>query len=563
MIHLIAEDGIFYATFPFDPNLLAVVKGLPDGRKWEKGKKRWRVDPTPDNIRALHQVELDVGRSAQAVIDQWKAQRAELARLRAIRDADPATATPAADFKFITEPYYHQRVAFEWVRSALPGIALLLEQGTGKTKTAIDGVRWRTWKDGIRRVLVVCPKLVCWTWRDEIAMHSRIPAEKVQVLLGTHDSRVEMIARDQAIIDIINWDGLRVVGDELLARGYDMVIGDEITRIKNHKAQRTKVAFKLGDKARFRLALTGTPITNSLQDAFAIWRFIDGGQTFGMNFYAFRSRYFNEGRFEWTPKRDTAEAIGQRISRTSVQYKKAECLDLPPKVFQRVHCDLEGDQAKAYGDMVEDFIAELEGVEYRAEWAMTRVTKLSQIAAGFLMKEDPVTGKRIIKHFKKNPKADLVTELVEDLLQAEDKVIIWAHYRPSVELIAGRMMKYNPAVLYGGTKDGKAELDRFHDDPTCRVFIGNPATAGMGLTLTEASTAIYFENGYSAEGRWQSIDRIHRPGAEHHDRCLYIDVICRDTVDEDVLASLQKHENMASRVLDRGFFLDMLTRGDR
>lgn len=562
MIRLTAEDGIFYAEFSFNPNLLAIVKGLPDGRKWEKARKRWRIDPTPDNIRALYAAPLDVARSAQAVIDTWKAQRAELARLRSLREANPSTVTPAEDFTFVTDPYHHQRVSFEWARSRiLAGVALLLEQGLGKTKTSIDAMRWRLWQDGVTRILVACPKLVCWTWQDELATHSKIPADQIQVLLGPRDKRVKMIANDRAVVDIINWDGLRVVGDELLARGYDMVIGDEITKIKNHKAQRTKVAFKLGDKANWRIALTGTPITNSLQDAFAIWRFVDGGKTFGTNFYAFRARYFNEARFGWHPKRDAAEAIGQRISRTSIQYKKGECLDLPPKIFQRVYCELEGEQAKAYAAMVDECIAELEGVEYRAEWAMTRVTKLAQIASGFLMKEDLASGERIVRHFKKNPKADLVMELVDDLLEAETKVIVWAYYRPSIEMLSGRLMKFNPAVLYGGTKDGKAELDRFHGDDSCRVFIGNPVSAGMGLTLTEACTSIYFENGYSAEARWQSIDRIHRPGAEQHERCLYIDAIVRGTVDEDVLAAIQKHENMASRVLERGFFLDILRRG--
>lgn len=439
----------------------------------------------------------------------------------------------------------------------------------GKTKVVIDAIRYRLWKGQANRVLIVSPLSVVWNWVDrEFPKHARFGPGQVQSLAALPKAeRVARIMREGPLVDVINVDGLRTTERELLTRGYDMVIVDESTRIKNHTSKRAKAAFRLGDQAKYRIIMTGTPVTQTPMDLFAQWRFLDGGATFGVNYYSFRARWCRETRpypgapfTNWVPHEDAPERLGERIAINSVSYRKADCLDLPEKVFTRREVALSSEQRDCYDELVGEALTELDGEEYRAEFAMTRITKLAQVASGFLQREDIAadgSSSRTVRRFKQNPKLDLLAELVEEALPA-GPVVVWAHFRESVRMLLERLMQYNPASAYGETRDLRAELARFQNDPSCRVIVANPASVGLGCDFSHAPTALYYERGWSAENRWQSLDRNHRPGAEHHERILYVDLLALGTVEADVLEALEEHEDVASRVMSRGAFEAML-----
>jgi len=178
--------------------------------------------------------------------------------------------------------------------------------------------------------------------------------------------------------------------------------------------------------------------------------------------------------------------------------------------------------------------------------AITTINKLHQINCGHVRLDDGT-----IVDLPNNR----VPALLELLDKIEGKVLIWCAFQRDVELI---MSQLKGAVHYYGkttTQERADALNLFCNDPGTRFFVGTAATGGKGLTLTEATTSIYYSNSDSAEDRWQSEDRNHRKGQKS--QVTYFDIVCPNTVDVKILKRLQHKEDLAYQVLDK--FRDLVS----
>jgi len=186
----------------------------------------------------------------------------------------------------------------------------------------------------------------------------------------------------------------------------------------------------------------------------------------------------------------------------------------------------------------------LNGKQATTMTVLTQLMRLHQITCGHFTADDG-TIQRIANN--------RVNELMDILSEMEGKAIIWAHYQWDIKDIIKEIVKeYGPGSVvdyYGLTpqneRDGNRE--KFQSDPKCRFLVGTPATGGYGLTLTAASTMIYYSNGYDLEKRQQSEARIDRIGQEHP--MTYIDILCEDTVDERIVKALRKKINIATEIM--------------
>jgi SNF2 family DNA or RNA helicase len=175
---------------------------------------------------------------------------------------------------------------------------------------------------------------------------------------------------------------------------------------------------------------------------------------------------------------------------------------------------------------------------------MTQLMRLQQITCGHFTADDGST-----QEIPNNR----ITELVDVLSEIEGKVVIWGHWQKDIaQIIKAITKEYGEASVvdyYGLTpKDERQEnIEKFQNDPKCRFFVGTPATGGFGITLTAASNMIYFSNGYNLEFRTQSEARIDRIGQKYP--MTYIDIICKDTVDERIVKALRNKINIASKVM--------------
>ena len=442
------------------------------------------------------------------------------------------------------------------------GYALLFEQGTGKTATAITVLRHKCYAaKRLLRTVVFCPPVVRRSWEREFLAHSTIKKEMIHVLAGPGKDRVAEFKRlsEKPGIFITNYESLGMMDLFRLLKEWrpEVLIFDESQRVKDIKAKRTKLAIELSDIATNKLILTGTPILNSAMDIWSQFRILDGGATFDKNFYAFRARYFidrNAGmpahkRFsDWVPIPGLEDIFHEKIYAKATRVLKKDCLDLPPLVKQRVEVELAHDQRRMYDDMEEDFIAYLGSKACVASIALTKGLRLQQMVSGFWV--DELENKP--HDFKTNPRVKALSELLEEIAP-EHKIIVWASFRHNYDAIAKLCdaLGLSYVGLYGGMTDNARQnsIDNFQTDPTVRIMIANPAAGGVGVTLTAASYMIYYSRSFHLEHDLQSEARCHRGGSEIHEKITRIDIVAPGTIDQKVLEALERKENLASGIL--------------
>jgi SNF2 family DNA or RNA helicase len=467
-------------------------------------------------------------------------------------------------YKFKTEPYEHQKDALKkcWNKEAF---AVFAEMGTGKTKIALDNACILYNKGKIDRLLVVAPKGTYMNWVDqEISTHVPDYVEK-EVLAWKPSTSAKYQAQLKHIreldyklkIFVMNVEalsttkGLKQAGLFLIGRS--MMIVDESTTIKNPQAKRTKNILALAKEAKYRRILTGSPVTQSPMDLWAQMDFLDPEILGQSSFYAFRTRYAvmitataagGTHKYQKIVKFRNLKHLGQVVSPHSYRILKKDCLDLPEKSFIKREVELSDEQKRAYAEMKVNATTMLKGQSATALNVLTQLIRLHQITCGHMKTDE---GEII------NLKNSRLDELMQILGETSGKVIIWANYVHDILNIEKAIKdEYGPksyCTYYGATKTEnrqKCIYDFQNNKNDCRFFIGNTQTGGYGITLTAASTVIYYSNNYDLEKRIQSEDRAHRIGQKNP--VLYIDLVAKGTVDEKIIQSLRNKINIAREI---------------
>jgi len=327
---------------------------------------------------------------------------------------------------------------------------------------------------------------------------------------------------------------------------------DESTSIKNPGAQRTKNIIELGQDVKYKRILTGSPVTKSPLDLFTQCYFLDPWLLDQQSYYAFRVRYAKMRSINVSGRqvqivvgyRNLAE-LSNKIKNFSYRVLKDDCLDLPKKTFMKRIIELSDEQKKLYKDMKEKALAVLNGKMVTSMTVITQMMRLHQITCGHFKSDDGEVQK---------VKSKRLDELMDVLEEIEGKAIIWAHYRHDIEIILEEVQKKygdNSIVTYYGdtSNDDRQKAIEAIQDPEgpTRFLIGTPQTGGYGITLTGASTMIYYSNGYDLEKRQQSEARIDRIGQEKP--MTYIDIIAEDTIDEKIVDALRRKVNIATEIM--------------
>lgn len=447
------------------------------------------------------------------------------------------------------------------------GFGFLFEMGCGKTLTAIAvaGAGFQMGK--LKRVLIVAPTSVCAVWPKEFADYANFPYT-VKTLLGTKTQRLKELndlirfPYPHLKVAVINYESTwrDDIFEALLDYDADLIIADESQRIKTHDAAQSKAMHQLGDKARYKLILSGTPVQNEAVDIFSQYRFLDP-TVFGLNFYTFRSRYAVMGGFnrkQIVSYRDLDELIRKEHS-IAYRVTKEEALDLPEQTFENRCIALTKKERELYDRLRRDSYAELDGGgTITATTVLTRLLRLQQFTGGFLVEDDAVKP-QLVSRGKLDALADILHDYV---LEGKKKLVIFARFIPEVMeiikltdgIIGKRKMKC--VSIYGEIKkELRGDIvQQFQTDPSTMVFIGQIDTAGTGITLTAADTCVYYSENFNYATYEQSLSRIHRIGQKHP--CTYIHLVAENTVDELILKSLAAKEDLAKTVVDdwRRFF---------
>ena len=467
------------------------------------------------------------------------------------------------NYKFKTKPYAHQITALEksWNKKVF---ALFMEMGTGKTKVAIDNMAMLYDNGKINGALIIAPKGVYKNWySQEIPEHlpkhikpktvlwQALINQKQQKLLDTlFEPGLDFHILVMNVEAFSTKKGVDFAARFLNSHNTFMVI-DESTTIKNPGAKRTKNIVALGKYAKYRRIMTGSPVTKSPLDLYKQCEFLDEYLLDHSSYYTFRTRYavmrkanFNGRSVEIVVGYKNLGELSEKLKPFSYRVLKDDCLDLPKKTFMKRVITLSAEQEKVYKQMKEMALAQLNGKLLTTANALSQLMRLHQITCGHFRANDGST------QTVKNNRLNELTELLEEV---EGKAIIWAHYQYDVQTVIDAIKKEygEDAVVdyYGKTPNEERQdnINKFQSDPKCRFLVGTPSTGGYGLTLTAASTMIYYSNGYDLEKRQQSEARIDRIGQEKP--MTYIDIICENTVDERIVKALRKKINIATEIM--------------
>jgi len=327
-----------------------------------------------------------------------------------------------------------------------------------------------------------------------------------------------------------------------------MIICDESQRIKTPGAKQSKCLHKLGRQAKYRLILTGTPVTQGPLDFFSQYKFLDP-MIFGNSYYAFRARYAIMGGYE---KRQVVgyKNLPELIKKAhSIAFRvtKEEALDLPPFTDQVLYCEMERKAMSIYAQLKKESVAELsEEKVLTATNVLARLLRLSQLSGGFL--GDGEGGVEQVSKAKMN----LLNETLDDILGAGKKVIVFARFLPEIaairKLLEAKGIDYEWIAGEVKMEERGEAVRRFQEDEGCKVFVAQIQTAGLGITLTAADTAIFYSLDFSFANYDQARARLHRIGQRN--AVTYIHFVARGTVDEKILEALKQKRDVATEVVD-------------
>jgi len=468
------------------------------------------------------------------------------------------------DYKFKTKPFAHQMIALEksWNKKVY---AYFMEMGTGKTKVAIDNIAMLYDKGKINGALIIAPKGVYKNWySQEFPIHLPNHIEHKSVLWqATINQKQQKILNtlfetgEDLHILCMNVEafstkkGMDFAAKFLSCHSTYMAV-DESTTIKNPGAKRTKNIVSIGKHAKYRRILTGSPVTKSPLDLYKQCEFLDEFLLDHSSYYTFRTRYavmrkahFNGRSVEIVVGYKNLGELSEKIKNFSYRVLKDDCLDLPPKTFMKRIITLTPEQDKVYQQMKKMALALMNGKMITTANALTQLMRLHQITCGHFKADDGS-----VQEIKNNR----LSELSEVLEEVSGKVVIWAHYQYDIETIVKHIKKKfgedSVVTYYGKTPNDERQdnIKIFQDpDSPVRFLVGTPQTGGYGITLTAASTMVYYSNGYDLEKRTQSEARIDRIGQTKP--MTYVDIIAEGTVDERIVKALIKKINIASEVM--------------
>ena len=570
-------------------HLKDVVKLVP-GAKWDRAANVWWAPLTWAacvSLRGVFGDRLAVGEALAVWALEERRTRVDVCMsLRDALDHQDAVLDELHQTSNLHTLWPFQRGVVAFLAAARSAL-LASEMGTGKTPVGLMALRYlqATRKDALP-ALIVTPNTVKRTWAEEAKIWA--PELDVRVVTGGAAARRKML-EEPADVFIINWEALRAhsrlapYGSTRLKRcaecggadkscevherelnriDFGAVIADEAHRAKSPKALQTRALWAVGAKARYRFALTGTPIANRVDDLWSIMHFIDPAE------WDSRTRYVDRFALTaWNPfggleivgvRPDTADEFFKILHPRMRRDLKAVAMpDLPVKSYQTRFLEATPKQAKAYREMQKEMIAELDSGLVTATDPLVKALRLWQLASSMIVM-DP-TGRSATECLEPSCKVDALLELIEE--SAGQPLVAFAESRLLIELCERVLTreKIGFVSIHGNVDEVQRQdnIEKFQRGgvPVCLATI---KAGGVGITLTRAHAAVFLQRSWSAVDNRQAEDRVHRGGLDHP--VTVIDLVTNGTVEElRVTGLLTKEMTLQEIVRDADALRAMLT----
>jgi SNF2 family DNA or RNA helicase len=417
----------------------------------------------------------------------------------------------------VPEPFRAQRITSASL-TLHPRIFVLNDLGTGKSLSALWAYDYLRRKGLAKKLLVVCPLSTTErTWADELFFH--FPHLSSTVLYGTRAKRLKMLADTSPDVYIINHHGIHIISEALASRpDITHLVIDELAQVgRNRQTDMWKSLNVITNRQqcdiglRSAWGLTATPTPNEPTDAYAQVLLINPRKA-PRSFHGFRQSVMRQvGPYQWVSRDDATDIVSQ-IMNPCVRFTREDCVDLPPTVYMERHAALSAKQKKAYDAMHSELCAQIESGQILAVNQAVKVGKLVQIACGVVYDEhrnEHVVGAE-----------SRVAVALEAIKDSASKTIVFVPYIAPLNYLKAAVDKegIESGVIHGGVpkRDRDEIFQRFQrSDDKLQVIIAQPSAMSHGLTLTAASTVVWYAPPTSAETYEQANGRITRPGQKH------------------------------------------------
>lgn len=521
-----------FISFPYDAELVGIMR-TQSSRFWHAATKEWEVP----------------AKKLMALISQMGNREITLTGKYKAIEEKKAIKLPKG-FEFKTAPFDHQIEGFEY---GLKYDKFLLgdEQGLGKTKQVIDIAVAKKLTKKYKHCLIICGvNGLKWNWQAEIGVHSN----ESSWILGTRyngkgkakvgsskDKLADLNNLPDSYFLITNVESLRDKGicekvKELCDKGtIGMVAIDEIHKCKNPASQQGKAILKILPETR--IAMTGTPLMNTPLDLFIVLKWLGFEKH---SFYQFKKHYCimgGYGGYEVVGYKNLGE-LQENLDSLILRRLKKDVLDLPDKIYTTEYVEMSKAQTTIYNEVKAEIKEQIDKIKISNN-PLAQLIRLRQ-ATGF-------TGILSTKT-KESAKLDRLEEIVEELVENNEKCIIFSNWTDMTTPTYERLKRFNPALITGETKDRVAEQDRFMNDDRCKCIIGTIGAMGTGLTLTAATTVIFLDSPWNRANKEQAEDRAHRIGTKSN--VNIITIVCKDTIDERIEELVHKKGAMADALVD-------------
>lgn len=442
-------------------------------------------------------------------------------------------------------PHDYQTYTTEYIKIH-PISAIFLDCGLGKsviTLTAISDLLFDSFE--IRKVLVIAPLRVARdTWPAELEKWEHLSGIQYSVAVGNEVQRKAALLQ-KADIYIINRENVEWLTEKSgLPFDYDMVVLDELSSFKSYQAKRFRSLLKKRPAIKRITGLTGTPSSNGLMDLWAEYRILDMGKRLGRFITHYRDEYFLPDKrngqivFSYKPKSGAEDDIYEKISDITVSMRSTDYLKMPECMINEVPVYLSEKEMATYRSLQKDMVIKLGDREIDAINAVGLSAKLCQMANGAVYSDD---GGTIPIHERK-------LDALEDLIEAANgkPVLVAYWYRHDLDGITDRLHKLHIPFSRMDTSESIARWNR------CELSVGliHPASAGHGLNLQAGgSTLIWYGLTWSLELYQQTNARLWRQG-QTADTVVIHHIIAKDTIDENIMAALQRKDKTQSALID-------------
>lgn len=451
---------------------------------------------------------------------------------------------------FKTKPYQYQ---LDGIKYGITHESWLLldEAGLGKSLQLIYIAQELKKLHNIKHCLIICGvNTLKYNWKKEIQKHSDLDCvilgerinKRGRAVIGSVSDRLNHLKSDIPEYFIIT--NIETVRDDNIAKaindpknGIDMIVIDEVHRVKDPNSQQGKSVLKL-NRAIFRIGATGTPLMNSSTDAYVPLQWTDNNHSTFTNFQNYYAVYNNKVLVG----HKNLKALRYQLACCSLRRTKEDELpDLPEKVLIPEYVEMSPAQESFYENIKHGVVDEVDKVTINKISLLSLITRLRQATElPSILTTENITSSKI----------DRACDLTEQILNSDEKVVIFASFKDTIKELQSKLSKYNPVVCTGDQSDSEISktIDRFQNDPECKVMLATWQKMGVGITLTAASHAIFISTPWTDGEFSQACDRLHRIGAKG---TVFIhDLIIANTIDERVWELINEKKALSDYVVD-------------